>query len=194
MECTLVVLVMLILFDVCSDSWRRTFAATTILLIAIEIFLLAGSLPFWSFCTHFVMLKTVSWSFLKSLMLYAIIWIAFSLSFYTLLHDRTKTTTPKEKTDDDDDFNSFSNLGLSIMKTLVMSTGEFDVASINFKENAFGYFIFLLFVFFVTIILLNLLNGLAVNDTQVIKSEAELTNFIRRSQVLARYEGVLATR
>lgn len=189
LECSLVVLVMLILFDVCSESWRRTFAATSILLIAIEIFLLAGSLPFWSFCTHFVMLKTVTWSFLKSLMLYAIIWIAFSLSFYTLLHE------PVKKSDDaDDDFNSFSNLGLSIMKTLVMSTGEFDVASINFQANAFSYFIFLMFVFLVTIILLNLLNGLAVSDTQVIKSEAELTNFIRRSQVLARYEGVLASR
>lgn len=198
LECGLVVLVMLILFDVCSESLRRSFAATSILLIAIEIFLLAGSLPFWSFCTHFVMLKTVTWSFLKSLMLYAIIWIAFSLSFYTLLHDSSKKEQTNDNAnadnDDESDFNSFSNLGLTIMKTLVMSTGEFDVASINFKANAFSYFIFLMFVFLVTIILLNLLNGLAVNDTQVIKSEAELTNFIRRSQVLARYEGVLASR
>lgn len=202
LECSLVVLVMLILFDVCSESWRRTFAANAILLIAIEIFLLAGSLPFWSFCTHYVMLKTVTWSFLKSLSLYAIILLAFSLSFFTLLHEPSKDAikkAPNDNTDansdeDDGDFNKFTNLGLSLMKTLVMSTGEFDVASINFKTNAFSYFVFITFLFIVSIVLLNLLNGLAVNDTAAIKSEAELTNFIRRSQVLARYEGVLSQR
>lgn len=201
LECTLVVLVMLILFDVCPDSWRRTFGAASILLIAIEIFLLAGSLPFWSFCTHYVMLRTVTWSFLKSLSLYAIILLAFSLSFFTLLHEplEESSSNGKEKMDGDDDddddgdFNKFSNLGLSIMKTLVMSTGEFDVASINFKTNPFSYIVFMIFLFIVAIVLLNLLNGLAVNDTQAIKSQAELTNIIRRAQVLARYDGVLAT-
>lgn len=187
LECTLIVLVMLILFDVCSESWRRIFAASTILLIAIEIFLLAGSLPFWSFSCHYVMLKTVTWSFLKSLSLYAIILIAFSLSFFVLLHE---VNGDNQGNEDESDFNKFSNVGLSIMKTLVMSTGEFDVASINFKLNTFSYAVFIIYLFIVSIVLLNLLNGLAVSDTQAIKSEAELTNFIRRSQVLARYDGV----
>lgn len=201
MECTLVVIVILILFDVCTEDWRKTFAATSILLIAIEVFLLAGSLPFWSFSTHYVMLKTVTWTFLKSLSLYAIILLAFSLSFFTLLHEpdngnaaNSKRETSKDEGEDDGDFNKFSNLGLSLMKTLVMSTGEFDVASINFEKNAFSYFVFITFLFLVSIVLLNLLNGLAVSDTQAIKSEAELTNLIRRSQVLARYDGVLASR
>ncbi|XP_055307771.1 transient receptor potential cation channel protein painless-like [Sitodiplosis mosellana] len=200
LECTLVVLVMLILFDVCPDTWRCTFAATSILLIATEIFLLAGSLPFWSFCTHYVILKTVIWSFLKCLLLYAIIPLAFSLSFFTLLHDHVaeplEESTKGETNDDkaDGDFNKFPNLGLSIMKTLVMSTGEFDADSIDFKTNAFNYIVFIIFVFTVTIVLFNLLNGLAVSDTQAIKSQAELTSFISCARVLARYEGVLATR
>lgn len=202
LECSLVVLVMLILFNVYSDTWRRIFAATTILLIAIEIFLLAGSLPFWSFSCHYVMLKTVTWSFLKSLSLYAIILLAFSLSFFTLLHEPPKESKESKNSekdqqnnnDDDDEFNKFNNLGLSIMKTLVMSTGEFDVASINFKLNAFSYLVFIIYLFIVSIVLLNLLNGLAVSDTQAIKSEAELTNFIRRCQVLARYDGVMTNK
>lgn len=198
LECTLVVLVILILFDVCVESWRRIFAASTILLIAIEIFLLAGSLPFWSFSCHYVMLKTVTWSFLKSLSLYAIILIAFSLSFFTLLHEeptKTDSNTGNQQDDDEDgEFNKFGNIGLAIMKTVVMSTGEFDVASINFKLNEFSYFVFIVYLFIVSIVLLNLLNGLAVSDTQAIKSEAELTNFIRRSQVLYRYDGVLANK
>lgn len=210
LECALVVLVVLILFDLCSDEWRRTVAATTILIIAVEIFLLAGSLPFWSFSTHYVMLKTVTWSFLKSLSLYAIILIAFSLSFFTLLRENPKEekadsqaykidvrqqadNAPKsdEDGDDDGDLNKFSNLGLSLMKTVVMSTGEFDAASINFQNNPWSYLVFIAFLFIISTVLLNLLNGLAVSDTQVIKSEAELTNFIRRCQVLSRYEKAL---
>lgn len=96
--------------------------------------------------------------------------------------------------DEDDEFNKFSNIGVAIMKTVVMSTGEFDVASINFKLNEFSYFVFIVYLFIVSIVLLNLLNGLAVSDTQAIKSKAELTNFIRRSQVLYRYDGVLANK
>lgn len=198
-ECVLVLMVLLILFDLCSESYRRTVAATSILLIALEIFLLAGSLPFWSFSTHYMMLKTVTWSFLKSLSLYAIILLAFSLSFFTLLRETPKS--PKtldvrgnvdpgnsDSNEDDGELNKFSNLGLSIIKTLVMSTGEFDAASINFDQNAWSYIIFIVFLFIISTVLLNLLNGLAVSDTQVIKSEAELTNFIRRCQVLTRYE------
>lgn len=170
LECTLIVLVVLILSDLCSDEWRRTIAATSILIIAIEIFLLAGSLPFWSFSTHYVMLKTVTWSFLKSLSLYAIILIAFSLSFFTLLRENPKdeksggidvrlqsANTPKSDSDNEDDdgeLNKFSNLGLSMMKTIVMSTGEFDASSINFQNNPWSYFVFIAFLFIISTVLL----------------------------------------
>lgn len=205
LECALIILLVLILCDLCSESWRRTVAATSILLIAIEIFLLAGSLPFWSFSTYYVMLKTVTWSFLKSLSLYAIILLAFSLSFFTLLREAPKeptkpqptyygqNTNNADKSDDgeEEDLNKFSNLGLSVMKTIVMSTGEFEAASINFSQNPWSYLVFIAFLFIISTVMLNLLNGLAVSDTQAIKSEAELTNYIRRCQVLARYERAL---
>lgn len=206
LECVLIALVVLILFDICSDGWRRTVAATSILLVALEIFLLAGSLPFWSFSTHYVMLKTVTWSFLRSLSLYAIVLLAFALSFFTLLREPPKTPVKSQPRnpvsnaednnsggdgDDDGELNKFENLPLSIIKTLVMSTGEFDAASINFDLNPWSYVVFIAFLFIISTVLLNLLNGLAVSDTQIIKSEAELTNYIRRSEVLARYEMAL---
>lgn len=150
-----------------SESTRKTIASATILLIAIEIFILAGSLPFWSFSTHYVMLITVSKSFLKSLCLYAIILLAFSLSFFTLL--RQPTIVKNTIDDDADEFNKFGNIGLSIMKTIVMSTGEFDAASIDFDLNTWSYVIFLIFLFLISTVLFNLLNGLAVSDTQVRK-------------------------
>lgn len=75
-----------------------------------------------------------------------------------------------------------------------MSTGEFDAASINFDLNPWSYVVFIAFLFIISTVLLNLLNGLAVSDTQVIKSEAELTNYIRRCEVLARYEKALLSK
>lgn len=165
MEIVLIVLTVLVLKgDNFADGTRRTIGATTILLLAVELYLLAGSLPFWSFSTHYVMLKTVTITFLKSFMLYAIILIAFALSFFTLLRgQRAASGDPAA----DDDINKFENIGLSIMKTLVMSTGEFDAASIDFNSNTWSYIIFVVFLFLVATVLFNLLNGMAVSDTQV---------------------------
>lgn len=190
-ECTLVVLVMLILFDMYSENWRRTFAASTILLISVEFFLICGSLPFWSFSSHYVMLTTVALSFLKSLSLYSIILVAFALSFYTLINEPSNQETQQEANDDNDDddgdFNNFPSIGMSLVKTFVMAAGEFDAADIRFGVNSFSTIVFIGFVLLVSIVLLNLLTGLAVSDTQVIKLEAEQTDFVRHVHVLALY-------
>uniref|UniRef100_A0A7G3ACI7 Putative conserved plasma membrane protein n=2 Tax=Lutzomyia longipalpis TaxID=7200 RepID=A0A7G3ACI7_LUTLO len=129
------------------------------------------------------MLRTVSITFMRSLMLYSILLIAFALCFYTLLGG---TDNPNAQVEDG--FNKFIDPGTAIIKTIVMMTGEFEAANIEFKSNTLSYVFFLLFVFFMSVVLFNLLNGLAVSDTQAIKAEAELTGFITRAQVLERYE------
>jgi hypothetical protein len=49
-----------------------------------------------------------------------------------------------------------------------MLTGEFEAASLDLDGfGAIYCLIFLLFVFMITIVLFNLLNALAVSDTQV---------------------------
>lgn len=175
------------------ENVRRPMASATILLIAVEIFLLAGSLPFWSFSTHYVMLTTVSKSFLKSLLLYAIILLAFSLSFFTLFRENPKSTignvakTSNGEDEDADNFNKFSNVGLSIMKTLVMSTGEFEAANLNFNLNSWSYIFFLVFLFLISTVLFNLLNGLAVSDTQVYKYFFVCLNFFYKSIFFLNY-------
>lgn len=194
MEIILVVTVATILSDVTlEESVRRGIAALTILLTVFEFFILIGSLPVLSFSTHLVMLRTVTYTFMKSFLLYSIILVAFSLSFFTLLNEPhpVKTSKINEENEEGDDFNKFENPGVSIIKTVVMLTGEFDAASINFNLNAMSYFLFLAFVFVISTVLFNLLNGLAVSDTQAIKSEAELTNFIYRCELMAHYEKIL---
>lgn len=125
------VVIMLILFNpnptcerVLSNDWGRTIAAISILLIAYEIFHLAGSLPCWSCPVHYVMLKTVTKTFLRSFLLYAIILIAFALAFLVLLYE-----PPSSSNDDngsDDEMYKFRNIKSSLFKTL----GKF----FNFKK------------------------------------------------------------
>lgn len=186
------VVIILILFNpnptcerLLSNDWARTIVAFSILLVAYEIFHLAGSLPCWSCPIHYVMLRTVTKTFLRSLLLYAIILIAFALAFLALLYD------PSSTDNSDDETFKFSNVKSSLFKTLVMSIGEFEAGSIGFDRNPSSYFFFVAFMFIVATVLFNLLNGLAVSDAQVIKSEAELIHNIRRCQVLARYERAL---
>lgn len=191
-EITLVITVSTILSNVkLEDGVHRGIAALTILLAVFELFILIGSLPVLSLSTHLVMLRTVTYTFMKSFLLYSIILVAFSLSFFTLLNEQRPVKRTGDKDSESDDFNKFETLGMSIVKTVVMLTGEFEAANINFNLNAMSYFLFLAFIFVVSTVLFNLLNGLAISDTQAIKAEAELTNFMYRCELMSRYENVL---
>ncbi len=56
-----------------------------------------------------------------------------------------------------------------------MLTGEFDASNIHFQQNATSYVLFVIFVFLISTVLNNLLNGLAVSDTQV----SETSNILK---------------
>ncbi|KAH8252678.1 hypothetical protein KR032_001245 [Drosophila birchii] len=178
---------------------KRVLAVFTILLVSLEFCLLVGSLPVLSISTHMLMLRAVSSSFVKSFALYSIFVLTFSLCFYILFGkppvlDQGGSTTPdptkEPEAEADGDFNTFTKPIEALIKTIVMLTGEFDAGDIKFT-SIYTYLIFLLFVFFMTIVLFNLLNGLAVSDTQAIKAQAELNGAICRTNMLTRYEQVL---
>lgn len=144
---------------------QRILFAVTILLAAVELCLLVGSLPFLSVSTHMLMLREVTMTFIKSFTLYSIFVITFSLCFYVLLSDEKKAGADDGE-EEEGDLNKFRTPFTAIIKTIVMMTGEFDAGDLKFNSY-YGYLVFLLFVFFMSIVLLNLLNGLAVSDTQV---------------------------
>ncbi|XP_037713412.1 transient receptor potential cation channel protein painless [Drosophila subpulchrella] len=186
--------VALIILSICTcmesnfdKETKRVLAVLTILLVAMEFCLLVGSLPVLSISTHMLMLREVSGTFVKSFGLYSIFVLTFSLCFYILFG---KAKVSAEGAEDDGDFNTFSKPIEALIKTIVMLTGEFDAGDIKFT-SVYTYLIFLLFVIFMTIVLFNLLNGLAVSDTQAIKAQAELNGAICRTNVLSRYEQVL---
>nr|CAD7423049.1 unnamed protein product [Timema monikensis] len=152
---------------------RQPLAAISILVSWAELVLLIGRHPLLS--TNIEMLKRVSWNFLKFLAWYSILIVAFALSFYTLFRD---CNGPVCQNSED---NFFMDPGMSVFKTVVMLTGEFDASSIPFVSfPGTSHVVFMLFVFLIAIVLFNLLNGLAVSDTQAIKNDAEL---LRKTKV-----------
>uniref|UniRef100_A0A8W7JW41 Ion transport domain-containing protein n=1 Tax=Anopheles albimanus TaxID=7167 RepID=A0A8W7JW41_ANOAL len=203
MEIALILAASSVLLYEFGDDARRVASALVILLTALEFTLLVGTLPLLSISTHMVMLKTVSKNFLKCLVLYSIILLAFAFSFYTLFrvndsNASDKATTSEAPNGDDDQFNQFSDIPLSLMKTAVMLTGghlihycEFEAANIKFQGVT--YVVFALFLFFVSIVLFNLMNGLAVSDTTTIKAESELIGLIQKVFVIYKYENALKT-
>lgn len=184
------------------DDVQRNCRAILILFAAFEFLQIVGTLPFLSVSTHMVILKRVSLTFLKSIALYSILLLSFGLSFFMLFGGKVDETDNAEMPqsnctkvcgDDDNAFKSFKSPGISIIRTFVMLTGEFDATDMNLDSSTICI-IFTLFVFLVTIVLFNLLNALAVSDTQAIKAKGETIDLIQRIQVLDSYERIIFNR
>jgi ankyrin repeat protein len=142
-----------------------------------EMLLMSGRLPKLSLKLE--MFKTVSSTFLSFIAGYVTLLVAFALSFYILFR---RNPNPK-------DAESFSSPFFSLLKTIVMFTGEFEASSLSFDILPYtSHVIFLLFVFMVAIILLNLLNGLAVSDTDEIRNTAETLSLVARSRLMSKIE------
>lgn len=116
------------------------------------------------------MFKTVTVNFVKFLTLYIFLILAFAFAFYVLFRGDEAFPSPQG----------------ALFKTVVMLTGEFEAAELPFASYpVLSRLIFVGFIFLIVIILLNLLNGLAVNDTAEILSEAELVCLISRARLVA---------
>lgn len=190
--------------DKFGDENQRSLRAVLILSAAFEFLQIVGTLPFLSVSTHMVILKRVSITFLKSIALYSILLLSFGLSFFMLFGDNANQPLPERTKreanvenqccpacgEEDNDFKSFKSPGISILRTFVMLTGEFDASDMKLDSGAICV-IFTLFVFLVTIVLFNLLNALAVSDTQAIKAKGEIIDLIQRINVLDSYERII---
>jgi len=152
-------------------------SAVALLLGWSELLMLLGRLPLLSVQQE--MLRTVSFTFLWYMMGYVTLLIAFAFSFYILFRGSSEQGGAE----------MFANIPVSLLKTIVMFTGEFDTSSLSFDTLPYtSHVIFLLFVVLVAIVLLNLLNGLAVNDTEVIRKDAETLSLAARAKLVSRIE------
>lgn len=253
-----------------SDENQKAIKAFLIVGVCFEFLQIIGSLPIFSISTHMVILKRVSITFLKSLMFYSIIIIAFGFAFFVMLGDKDYLASSDTKGNHDNwgkdlcnftdyalknlssnsnttnvtntNFNmteciiqgneirgkksrymieienttrysadvnqqlknlSITDLGskkadltafrypmISVLKAFMMLIGEIDAGSLKL-DSFWGNILLFLFMFLVTIVLFNLLNALAISDTQVIKAKGEIIDLIDRIEVLHGYESVI---
>jgi ankyrin repeat protein len=153
----------------------------------LECLQLIASLPHLNISVNMVILKTVSWTFIKAILPYSLILLLFALGFNMLFSGMNK-----DKEADEDPFNSFQSFGMSMLKTIVMLTGEMDASSMSLDKHGFAICLFfVLFVFIIPIILFNLMNALAIDDVQEIKKQGELIDLCEKIHALSKYEGII---
>lgn len=188
--------VILLFEDTIPNHVSRVLRSIIILLAVAEYFNLLGLLPLLSISLYTKMFRKVAWTFVNSLAFYSVIILGFAFSFYTLQGDKFAKDILKFRSGNYDiynntgdipvtnatrneRFNNFNTVWTSIIKSYVMLTGELETSYVHI-EGFFYAALFLLFLFLVTIVLYNLLNALAVSDTQEIKSDAKLFDIQQR--------------
>ncbi|XP_062539389.1 transient receptor potential cation channel protein painless-like [Armigeres subalbatus] len=168
---------------VLQDGCRSILSSLIVIAFALQLTVLIGSLPFNTLSTYMHMFKTVSVNFMKSFLLFIPLLGAFTYSFFLSYNDRT---IPRNATNEEVPFNTFSSFSDAALKTLVMTTGEYEAAGVDFSGGKIVLFV--LFIFFAPIVVLNLINGLAVSDITSIKEESELISLRKKVLILERYE------
>uniref|UniRef100_A0A2M3Z337 Putative transient receptor potential cation channel protein painless n=1 Tax=Anopheles braziliensis TaxID=58242 RepID=A0A2M3Z337_9DIPT len=160
---------------------------------AMQLTFLLGSLPFNTLSTIMYMFKTVSQNFLKSFLLFLPLISSFIFAFYLTYNDTLTETGESalanstiDTSSTEDNFNNFRTFWNATIKTLVMTTGEFEAAAIDFSGGKL--LLFMVFLFFAPIVILNLINGLAVSDIAAIREESELISISKKVMLLERYE------
>lgn len=100
-----------------------------------------------------------------------------------------------KKSDKEDDYVFFNKAWLSLVKTTTMFVGELEFSDIPIDLEShlapLSYAFFLSFVFFIVIVLMNLLNGLAVSDTGVIREQAEIFSYRCQVETISTFESML---
>lgn len=160
-------------------TWQHHIAALGILLVWIELMMVVGRFPM--FGIYVQMFTQVSINFFKFLAAYVCLIVGFSLGF-SVLHKNYK---------------SFANPLVSLLKTVIMMSGELEFEDIFFDEAAplkypgTAHLMLLGFVILVTVILTNLMVGLAVSDIQELRRCAGLDRLVRRAELVAHLENML---
>lgn len=173
-------------------GYQQSIMAWLLVFSTIEFFLILEKMHLLKMSLYISMIRKITYNYVKlfAFMLYPV--IAFGISFYfsvnIQLEDiKTKKMESKETqinngraeelaTDITDTLNQngtkfADTLVEAVLKTIIMSTGEFDYSDLDFQHPS-SKLIFLVFVFLVFLVGLNLLNGLAISDIQAILKDA----------------------
>ena len=196
LEMSMLVLAIIILWvpdDNFSDpcTVKRHLAAICIILSWAELITLVARHPKLAIYNIYVtMFYKVFETFFFFLLWYSFFIIAFGFGFYIMLHQDVPGTIVKE-----DDYIFFNSSWLSLVKTATMFVGEIEFSDIPVDMQSgmsfFSYLFLLSFIFLIVVVLMNLLNGLAVSDTGLIREKAEIVSAITRVEAISYVESLL---
>ncbi|KAJ6635134.1 Transient receptor potential cation channel protein painless [Pseudolycoriella hygida] len=201
-------LIILLIETQIPNHLSRLLRTLVILLAAAEYFNVLGMVPILSVSIYTKMFKRVCKTFVKSLAFYSVMILAFAFSFYSMQGDKfTKDLVsigrdglkgphndiPATNATRNERYNNFYTVGSSIIKTLVMLTGELEGSYVHTEGFAYAL-LFLVFIFLVSIVLYNLLNALAVSDTQEIRRDAKLIDLQQRIKTMQASEEAIFKR
>lgn len=124
---------------------------------------------------YLIMLLHVAFNGVQFLLSTFFILLGFALSFMKLIKnfDSTYETEGESDTKNRTEILEVGkSISLSILKTIVMATGEMEASTLQF-HYLISYLVYVFFIFAIPIVFMNLLNGLALEDVQQIKKEAK---------------------
>ncbi|XP_036145416.1 transient receptor potential cation channel protein painless [Monomorium pharaonis] len=152
-----------------------------ILLSTLKLMMLIGQDP--TFSIGILIFFKVIWNFVRLFSPYILLIMAFAVVFQILFKDS-----------DNPNFKD-PNFFFSIVKTIIMLTGEFDIDDITFNskdqfESMWIRFVFVTFVFFMVIVLMNMISAMAISDTTKVLNKTELTGLIYRIRLIAYFENI----
>lgn len=165
-------------------DWQHHIAALSIFLTWLELMMIVGRFPI--FGLYIQMFTRVFVNFLKFMVAYFCLFIAFSLSFGVIFAN----------------YPAFKDLKWVLLKVIIMMSGELEYEDVFFPENTehgirypyTAHLMYLGFVLLVTLILNNLLVGLAVSDIQGLQQSAGLDRLVRQAELVAHLESMLFSR
>ncbi|XP_076040161.1 transient receptor potential cation channel protein painless-like isoform X2 [Oratosquilla oratoria] len=189
----LIVVVLLMSFRSLGVESTRHLAAWAMILAWCKFVLLLGREP--RLAIYITMLHHVSRNFAKLILLYSFLILAFTISFNIILQpDGTSTEQQDGAEEEKTDFGSFWS---TLPKAIVMATGEFEYSDLNdgFSQKIIfslsAVLVFLTFLFVIFLVLMNVMNGLAVTETQYVMEKALVHSLVSRIELIYTVESVM---
>ena len=196
---------------------KRSMSAFIIVLVWSRFLMSFAQCPFMkSYNLYLIMFTKVIKTYAKIMLWFACYIIAFGLGFYIMLHGDTKAKSKMDKLDDhsslcifnktskecildfsrtpNDEKTKFDYPILALAKTMTMFIGELDFDDLPMDGGNFSvslaYIFLLAFIFIIVIVLVNLLNGLAVSDTQQMINDSKIETQISFIEAIRYFESV----
>lgn len=178
---------------------KRHLAAIAIVLSWAEMITLVARHPRLSrYNIYVTMFYKVLKTFTFFLIWYSFFVVAFALGFYIMLHkdvpeeDQSGDKSGEEEEEAEQGNPYFNHPWLAMVKTTIMFVGEIEFGDLPIDTNGWLSYLFLLaFVFLIIVVLMNLLNGLAVSDTGLIREKAEIVSHVARVDTISYTESIL---